>query len=76
LLIFLLYIYIYLFKQHFHSLIYCNIIKKKKKKKKKAEHHFDEKLTSFSSDIGPINLLTFHEFEPWVSVANDKDIIR
>jgi regulator-associated protein of mTOR len=40
-----------------------------------TEHHFDEKLTSFSSDIGPINLLTFHEFEPWVSVANDKDII-
>jgi regulator-associated protein of mTOR len=40
-----------------------------------AEHRFDERVTSFSSDIGPINLLTFHEFEPWISVANDKDII-
>jgi len=41
-----------------------------------SNNRFDERVTSFSCDIGPINLLTFHEFEPWIAVANDKDIIR
>ncbi|OUM63449.1 hypothetical protein PIROE2DRAFT_43380 [Piromyces sp. E2] len=40
-----------------------------------SNNRFDERVTSFSCDIGPINLLTFHEFEPWIAVANDKDII-
>lgn len=40
-----------------------------------SANRFDERVTSFSCDIGPISLLTFHEFEPWVAVSNDKDII-
>jgi len=40
-----------------------------------SNKHFDSRVTSFSCDIGPINLLTFHEFEPWLAVANDKEVI-